>query len=318
VKFESDVVDVLAGQTYHLLGWQNYFFGSSCGFLGLPNEVFNRTAQLRVSHTFSSNPINVDVAVAAFRPAQRDSALPEGEGGLRLSVNHWKAMTTPGSGGTGALPAAIGVSGLARSFKVDPYAPLPAPPIPLTGWAVAGDILVPVIPVTDSTHRGNALTLTGEFAIGTGDADQYTGMTAGATMPNVYPLPLVGAPYTPNVDPGLVAFDSHGILHTINWQTFIVGVQYYLPPNGRIFITGNYSQGKSNNIASLYHPDSPRQPWINSAGVFESSWYADGNVFFDVTPSIRMGLSYQHVTQSLADGTSVHNELFETTFLYFF
>ncbi len=115
-----------------------------------------------------------------------------------------------------------------------------------------------------------------------------------------------------------MAFDSHGILHTINWQTFIVGVQYYLPPNGRIFITGNYSQGKSNNIASLYHPDSPRQPWINSAGVFESSWYADGNVFFDVTPSIRMGLSYQHVTQSLADGTSVHNERFETTFLYFF
>ena len=338
VKLEDAFVDLLAGQAYHLLGWQNYFFSASCGFLGLPNELFNRTVQVRLSHTFESNPINLDVAAAAFRPAQRDSALPDGEGGARLAFNHWKAMTTPGSGGTGALPAAIGVSGLVRTFKVDPYAPLPAPPIHLTGWAVAGDILLPIIPVIDSTDRGNALTITGEFVTGTGDADQYTGMTAGATMPNVYPLapdtpvnaagaavpqagtgagPLVGAPYTPDVDPGLVAFDSNGVLHTINWQTFIVGVQYYLPPNGRLFVTGNYSQGRSNNIASLYHPDSPRQPWVNSQAVFESSWYADGNIFFDVTPAARVGLSYQHVTQGLADGTSVHNERVETTFLYF-
>jgi hypothetical protein len=337
VKWESNVVDVLAGQAYHLLGWQNYFFPSTCAFLGLPNMLFNRTVQLRVSHTFASDPVNVDIAAAAFRPAQRDSALPDGEGGIRLAINHWKAMTTPGSGGTGALPAAIGGSGLVRSFRVDPYAPLPAPTIPLTGWAVAGNVLLPIIPVKDSADRGNALTVTGEYVTGTGDADQYTGMTAGANMPNVQPLPpgtsydqlghvvapagaepLYGLPYTPNVDPGLVAFDLHGVAHTINWQTFVIGMQYYLPPSGRIFITGNYSYGKSSNIESLYHPDSTlRYPWINSGGVFVSSWYADANVFFDVTPSTRVGLSYQHVAQVLADGFDVHNDRFETTFLYF-
>jgi hypothetical protein len=337
VRFEDPVVDVLAGQTYHLLGWQNYFFGASCGFLGLPNELFNRTVQLRLSHTFASDPVNFELAAAAFRPAQRDSGIPDGEGGVRLSINHWKAMTTPGSGGTGALPAAIGVSGLVRAFRVDPYAPLPAPSIRLNGWAVAADILLPIIPVKDGTDRGNALTVTGEFVTGTGDADQYTGMTAGATMPNVYPLvadtpinsmgtsvpqmpgsaPLVGLPYTPDVDPGLVAFDSNGVLHAINWRTFIVGVQYYLPPTGRVFVSANYSRGDSNNIASLYHPDSIRQPWVNSFGVFHSSWYVDGNIFFDITPSIRAALSYQHVNQGLADGTSSTNDRFETTFLYF-
>jgi hypothetical protein len=337
VKFEDDVVDVLAGQTYHLLGWQNYFFGASCGFLGLPNELFNRTVQIRLSHTFATDPINFEIAAAAVRPVQRDSGLPDGEGGVRLSINHWKAMTTPGSGGTGALPAAIGVSGLVRSFRVDPYAPLPAPPTALTGWAVAGDILLPIIPVKDSTDRGNALTVTGEFVTGTGDADQYTGMTAGATMPNVYPLPpdtpvnfagvavpqtpgsapLVGLPYTPNVDPGLVAFDSNGLLHLINWQTFIVGVQYYLPPHGRVFVSGNYSRANSNNIASLFHPDSVRQPWVNSQAVFQSSWYIDGNIFVDITPATRAGFSYQRVVQGLADGTSARNDRFETTFLYF-
>jgi hypothetical protein len=338
LKLESDVADVLAGQTYYLLGWQNYFFGASCGFLGLPNQLFNRTVQLRLSHTFKSNPIDLEIAAGAFRPAQRDSAMPDAQGGVRLAINHWKGITTPGSGGTDARAASIGVSGLVREFKVDQYAPLPAAPTPLRGWALAVDALVPVIPAKDGTDRGNALTLTGEFVTGTGDADQYTGMTAGATMPNAYPLPpgtpitfagmaapqdvpgaapLLGLPYTPNVDPGLVAFTSSGTLHTINWRTFVVGIQYYLPPRGRIFVSGNYSQGKSDNIASLYHPISPRQPWVNALGVFQSSRYVDGNIFFDITAAVRMGLSYQWVQQKLADDTTVHNHRVETTFLYF-
>ena len=336
-KMEDDFVDVLVGQTYYLLGWQNYFFGATCGFLGLPNELFNRTVQLRLSHNFATDPISVDIAAGAFRPVQRDSAVPDGQAGLRLTINHWKGITTPGSGGTDARAASIGVSGMARSFRVDPHAPLPAKPIPLFGWAIAANVLLPIIPAKDGTDRGNALTLTGEFVTGTGDADQYTGMTAGATMPNVYPLPpgifvnylaaatpqdsaaapLIGTPYTPNVDPGLVAFDRSEGIHTINWQTFIVGIQYYLPPTGRVFVSGNYSQGKSNNIATYYHPIAPNQPWINALGVFQSSRYLDGNIFFDLTPAVRMGLSYQRVDQLLAEGTNVHNNRVEMTFLYF-
>ena len=337
LKIEDDFVDALVGQTYYLLGWQNYFFGATCGFLGLPNELFNRTVQLRLSHNFATDPISVDIAAGAFRPVQRDSAVPDGQAGLRLAFNHWKGITTPGSGGTDARAASIGVSGMARSFRVDPHATLPAKPIPLFGWAIAANVLLPIIPAKDGTDRGNALTLTGEFVTGTGDADQYTGMTAGATMPNVYPLPpgifvnylaaatpqdsaaapLIGTPYTPNVDPGLVAFDRSEGIHTINWQTFIVGIQYYLPPTGRVFVSGNYSQGKSNNIATYYHPIAPNQPWINALGVFQSSRYLDGNIFFDLTPAVRMGLSYQRVDQLLAEGTNVHNNRFEMTFLYF-
>jgi hypothetical protein len=340
MKLESAVIDVLVGQTYHLLGWQNYFFGASCGFLGLPNALFNRTVQLRLGHTFATDAVNLDLAVAALRPAERDSALPEAEGGLRLTVNHWKGMTTPGSGGTGALPAALAVSGLFRSLSVDPYAPLPAPPVPLTGWAVAANALIPIIPVKDGTDRGNALTVTGEFVTGTADADQYSGMTAGATMPNAYQFPpdtpvmvggtaapapglggvqpLVGLPYTPHVDPGLVAFDPHGRLHTINWQTFIVGLQYYLPPTGRVFVTTNYSQALSNNIASLFHPGATTQLWVNSKAVFSSSRYIDGNLFVDITPAARVGVSYQRVQQVLADGTNARNDRYEMTWLYFF
>jgi len=337
VTMQDPIVDLQAGQTYYLLGWQNYFFGATTGFLGLPNELFNRTTQVRLSHTFETDLLNVDVAAGAFRPAQRDSSIPDGQAGLRLVFNRWKGISTPGSGGTTALPAAFAVSAMQRAFKVDPYAPLPGPPIRLLGWAVAFNFLLPIIPAKDPTDRGNALTITGEFVTGTGDADQYTGMTAGATMPNVYPLPpdtpvnntgmavppspgtapLVGLPYTPNVDPGLVAFDSSGFLHTINWETFVIGVQYYLPPTGRLFVSGNYSGGYSNNIASLFHPNAVTQPWVNSWNVFQWSQYFDANLFFDVTPAMRVGVSYQRVKQELADDTTAHNERFEMTFLYF-
>ena len=114
-----------------------------------------------------------------------------------------------------------------------------------------------------------------------------------------------------------MAFDQYEVLHTINWQTFVVGLQYYLPPRGRAFVSSNYSQGNSNNIASLYHPITPTQPWVNPMGVFQSSRYVDGNIFFDITPAIRAGVSYQWVQQKLVDDTTVHNHRFEMTFLYF-
>jgi hypothetical protein len=41
------------------------------------------------------------------------------------------------------------------------------------------------------------------------------------------------------------------------------------------------------------------------------------SIFFDITPAIRMGLSYQRVDQKLADDTSAHNNRFEMTLLYF-
>ena len=193
VTIQDPVVDVLAGQTYYLLGWQNYFFGASAGFLGLPNQLFNRTPQVRLSHTFETNLLNIDLAAGAFRPAQWDSAIPDGQAGLRLVFNHWKGISsTPGSGGTTALPAALAVSAMQRAFKVDPYAPLPGPPIRLLGWAVAFNLLLPIIPAKDATDRGNTLTITGEFVTGTGDADQYTGMTAGRpcrTSTRCHPIP---------------------------------------------------------------------------------------------------------------------------------
>jgi hypothetical protein len=70
LKLDGGPVDLLAGQTYDVFGWQNYFFPCSAEFLGLPNQVFSRNTQIRLSRTFGADgPISVDVAASGGGPA---------------------------------------------------------------------------------------------------------------------------------------------------------------------------------------------------------------------------------------------------------
>src|SRR6476620_11138284 len=138
--------------------------------------------------------------------------------------------------------------------------------------------------------RKNALSVNAEFTTGTGIADLYTGLTGGALFPtlpnpgNLDPAPL----YRPNVDAGMVTFDADGNLKTIDWRAIVVGVQYYLPVwDGRLWVSGNYSQLKSNNIVSL-------TPENSRGGVFYWQEYYDANAYAALTPAVQLGRSAAH------------------------
>jgi len=307
-KLENDYVDVLAGQTYDVFGWQNYFFPCSAEFLGLPNQLFSRHAQVRLSHTFgASGPIGVDIAAAAVRPVQRDSQVPDGNAGLRFSVNDWKGITTPGNVGTTALPLSIGVSGTVRQFKVNAFTPPPPQTSNhATGWGLSIDALIPVIPASDANDRGNRLTLTGSFVTGTGIADLINA-NGGATFPPL-PNPAQANPpplYSNDIDNGLVTFDNYGVMHTIDWRAFKVGLQYYLPPTGRVILAFNYTQADSKNMSALYPKGGVEIELL--ARVANLSRYADANVFWDVTPAVRVGASFQYTAVKYMDGETPHN-----------
>jgi hypothetical protein len=121
LKIEDPYVDFLFGQTWQLFGWQGSFHPNTVQIQGVPGEVFGRAPQARLSHTFKTDPVNVEIAVAASRSPQRNSEVPDGQGGLRFMVNGWKGLRTAGSTGTSADALAIGVSGVVRRFSVPEY-----------------------------------------------------------------------------------------------------------------------------------------------------------------------------------------------------
>jgi hypothetical protein len=217
---------------------------------------------------------------------------------------------------------AIGVSGAIRHFKVDSFMGAPiTSSATANGWGFAVDALIPVIPVTDSKHRGNALTLNGEFTIGAGDGDLLNGTSGGAKFPTalaaVAPA-TTGAAYAPDIDNGLVTYDANGVLRLIKWRTFMAGLQYYLPPSGRAFVSVNYTQGDSSNIIQGDATNGSVPSADNNKTAIKQSRYFDGNFFYDIVPSVRLGLTYHYGQQTYGDGNKPHNHRGMGSFFYFF
>ena len=264
---------------------------------GLPGEVYSRTPQIRLGKIFKSDAVNVDVAVAALRSPDRASSTPDGQAGIKLSINHWKAWHTGGSASSGLDAAQIGVSVDGRRFSADAF-PAQNKQVTRNGYGLSIDALIPIVAATKES-RANALTLTGSFVTGAGIADQYTSLNGGVSNPAV-PNPTMAATaptYTPNIDSGLAMFYANGdgtySLHPIQWTSEIVGLQYYLPPSGRLFLSVNYSHMSSGNVDDFGAHNK----------TFNASQFADLNVFFDLTPAVRFGLEGAYIDQTYTDGT---------------
>jgi hypothetical protein len=301
LKLATPIVDILAGQYWSLFGWQSMFHPNTVEIQGVPGEIYARTPQVRLSHVFDTGPAAVEVAVAAGRPAQRDSKTPDGMGGLRFMLNDWKALHTGGATG--------GVSGIVRRFRVPEFTDTPVSSLTLNGWGVSVDALLPVIPAK-SSKDGNALTLTGSFIYGRGIADLYTGFNGGAFTPT---LPS-GNPFTAqDVDNGLVVYDANAVLHAIYWRSFIVGAQYYLPLPARVWVSGNYSHMNSNNINTLSGNSSSA-----TTKIFDKEDWADGNLLYAANDAVRFGLEYAWFRQTYLDGVKASDKRLQFSAFYVF
>ncbi len=303
LKLASEWVDLLAGQTYTVFGGGAQFFPATDAFLPIPVQSFARTPQLRLSHAFGLGPIAVEPIAAVFRPPQGSAETPDLQGAVQLSIPGWKGIHTPGSANTTIDAAAINVSGVRRSFRLS-FADTPTVQRKVDGSGFAVAAFVPIIPAEHAQDRANAFTVTGMYLKGYGIADLLGGLTANAQNPGTFDL------VTP-IDDGLVTYDAWGKLHTIEWQAYTVGGQYYLPPTGNVFVTANYTQAKSTNI----------DRWAEYTALplmVKEVRYFDANVFADVTPSTRLALSYQSVQQTFADGVKSTDDRFELSGFLFF
>jgi hypothetical protein len=201
------------------------------------------------------------------------------------------------------VPLSLGISGLWRHFAVKEYLELPRAARETTGWGVAVNALLPIIPARNEEDFSNRLTLTAEFSIGTGVADRYSSLTGGAEFPALpNPKGLVIPPlFIPNIDSGLVTYDADERLRTIDWRGLVVGAQYYLPiPFVRVWVTGLYARVESRNLKEL-------TPQTNQGGIFTKAEYKDASLFVGITPNVQVGLSYQVSDQQRGNGTSPQN-----------
>jgi hypothetical protein len=303
LKLETPVVDVLFGQYWQLFGWQPIYQPNTVEIQGVPGEVYSRTPQLRISKTIKADPITFEIAVAAVRPVQRDNGFPDGEAGIRLAYNPWTAVQTVGATGTQISPLSIAATGLLRRVNVNEISASPKATNNLAISALAVDGFVPVLPGTKD-KKDNSLALNGEFATGYGFADMYTGLTGGIGFPAIPPTMPMGTPtpFNADIDPGIVTYDVQNALHGIQWTSYLIGAQYYLPGvHGDVWIAGNYSHIESANIERLNPTAFP------PSGLIKAYDWFDALVFFKPTPAVQIGIEYANFNSMYGEGTHAEN-----------
>jgi hypothetical protein len=311
LKVETPYVDVMLGQTWQLFGWQSYFHPCTVELQGVPGQVYSRAPQARFSHRFKGDSVDFEMAIAASRPPQRDSAIPDGQAGMRLFFDKWKGVHTTGGTGTAADAAAIGVSGVLRRFSLTEFSAAPKNSTSTNGYGISVDAMLPIVPAS-MEDRSNGLTLTGSFVTGTGIADLFTGLTGGVTTYPTLPPNAMGMAqtYTPNVDPGDVMYDGFGKLHAIRWQAIMAGLQYYFPGSGKVWMAANYSNMFSHNADQLTNG--------KPGAVFNKSQWADVLLFWDAVANVRFGLEGAWFEQQYADNVKAHNLRAQFSSFYIF
>ena len=293
LTLRNPIVDILAGQTFDVFGWQNFY--APCALLGRSEpDVFAHRAVPVVQSFGAGGPVVVDVAVEAARPAQRDSRVPDLEGGVRLSIPGWKGITTPGNAVTIAAPLSIGVSGITRQFNVNAFTPPPAQTSNSTvGWGVSGDVFIPVIPADTPTIAATA------------DAGRIVRLRHGHRGPDRRrrrrAFPDAAEPRRSRARRRSTRRTS-----TTAWSrstrsaccTRSTGG----PPRDRssttsrardaLILAGNFTYAHSRNIGKLYPQGGAEIELLGS--VADRSLSGDASLLFDATPAIRFGISGQY------------------------
>ncbi|HVE83919.1 MAG TPA: hypothetical protein VND93_13765, partial [Myxococcales bacterium] len=300
LKAETPLLDVTFGQTWNLLGWQAGYIPAVVQWPGLIGELYGRSPQVRLSKTFKTDAVTVEAAAAALRPAQRDSATPNGELGVRVALNKWAAPHTSYLTATTLAPLSLAITGDARAFRIPELALSPTATNELAGGAIAVDAFVPIIPGTLG-NRGNALSLTAEYVRGAGIGDQYTAFSSGIANPALPPDPVTGISpaFSPRVDPGMVAYDATGTLHLVQTQTLFASLEYYLPVlEGKIGVFGGYYQTDILNVDDF---TSSAAAMRHRASLFEAG------ALYDPIPAVRLGADWGLIRDAYKDGVVAWN-----------
>jgi hypothetical protein len=242
IEIKSPAVDVLVGQSWQLMGWQPLYFPATWEIPGLPGQLFSRSLQLRATKTIKTGGLTIEAAAAAARPPQRNSGTPEGQAGLRISLDSRTGSAMLYGTTKLFLPLSIAFTGDVRRFSLPEFSAAPESSESKTTAGGAVNVFIPIL-VGTKDKPGNSLSLSGELAYGKATADLYTGMANGIAFPSL-PPPGEGEPapaFAPGVDPGMVTYDLDGELRSIDLLSGWASLQYWLPSFEALWVAGTYS-----------------------------------------------------------------------------
>ena len=298
MQIETDIVTFWIGQTWNLMAFEAAYLPTSIQPQGLPGQLFGRNPQVRLSRIFDAKAFAVELAVAAVRPPQMDSEIPDLQGGLKLSLPFWTGVQSIGSTSTTISPASVAVTGAWRRFNLATVAAVngvasgtsTTSTSSVDGSAIAVDAFIPVIPAKQ--RGGLAISLLGEATTGSGYSDLFSGLTGGATVGQ--PTGVAAATYTTfqDLDAGPAGWDINGVLRTVNWRTLLLDAQISF---GQFVLAGNYSNVYSDNVQLFTGANWNHQTW----------W--DANLIWDPTPGVRFGLEYARTLQRKVVGNGLAN-----------
>lgn len=304
VDAESDGWQLLGGQTWTVFGFGPDYILSAVSLAPVMATVYERTPQIRVGKTLGDGDLKLQLIAAADRPEQRESALPDFEGGVRLTDNAWTGRFSAAAYTVRTLPAALAISGTTRTYV---YPNLPSlVENSVVGQAVAADALVPLIPFDGKD--GISLTAVGEYTAGSGYSDELPFWNGGlptfvtaTTATNAY-----NGPTAPNLDAGIAGIDPSGNFQLVQMESWNAQVQFFFPKDTGTFITLGYGEMFSPNIGNM------------SGGTYNDDYILFANVIKDFTDHLRVALEYDRFDTHYLSGAEPVDHRGQLSTYYFF
>jgi hypothetical protein len=308
-------LQILAGQTWQLFGWQPYYFMTAAEVSPLPGMTYGRTAQLRAMQTFHwGDTATLQAALSVSRPPQRDAIYPDFQAGVRIAFDgRSSGFTGGGPSAVHTQPLSFAISGVARQFIIPGTSGAVGDTSGFFGSAVAFDAMIPILASPDGKSVSHTLSLVTEITTGSGDGDQFVGWTGNLANP------LNSSSFSPsknvNLDGGLGDYDANGNFALVSLATLNVHLQYHFDETWRTFLDLGVSELYSNN-ANVLLP----KGGLTSAGKvpYNRELAAFANVFHNFTDQLRVGLEYAHVETGYGDGNlGIDNRYQLTTYFIF-
>jgi hypothetical protein len=279
---------------WNLYGWQPYYELSNITNDSVINLV-DRTPELMVSRTFHlSDDFKIETAVAATKPDQRDSGIPNLNIGANFSWSGRKAgYLANAHKHADWVPTSIGITGQMNQFSTPNTDGNDADRTGYQGGAFSAAAIIPIITSDEKDFKGS-LTLLGEFARGQGLANEYAGFNAGfGTASSAYATGTTAATqFNPNLDAGFGAWDNTGTFQLIMTQSWTAQLQYFLPFDHETVIDLEYGHLETTNAYNLYNTYvTANQTAATQANYDYNEFYA-ANIYYAVTHDVRIAAEY--------------------------